>query len=116
MLALRGGGLFIGLNARHSPQRRHFSFWHEVGHYLLHTDAPRAGGSSVSRTCFESLPIDGVEREADCFAADLMMPREWVGRMLSEGLDLSTMARRFGVTQQALARRLDELGFYRRAA
>jgi hypothetical protein len=36
----------IGLNRRHSPERRHFSFWHEVGHYYLH----RTRASGLHRT------------------------------------------------------------------
>ena len=36
MLLVRDGQATIGLNSRHTPARRHFTFWHEVGHYVLH--------------------------------------------------------------------------------
>ena len=107
MLVLRGGAALIGLNRRHSPVRRHFSFWHEVGHYVLHRDSwqlCRLPATGVRGTHAER------EREADTFAASLLMPEDWVRESRSELRDLSALARRFGVSSQAMARRLEELG------
>lgn len=36
VLLLREQRAVTGLNGRYSRERRHFTFWHEVGHYLRH--------------------------------------------------------------------------------
>jgi Zn-dependent peptidase ImmA (M78 family) len=98
----------IGLNRRHSPGRRHFSFWHEVGHYVLHRRAalhgPLACLQAKGETAFPSM-----EREADRFAASVLMPEDWVRRAHAEGGSPERLAKQFAVTRQAMTRRLAEL-------
>ena len=96
MLAIRQGRAHIGLNRSHPYGRRHFTFWHEIGHWLLHAGA--GCGADEAR-----------EAEANAFAAQVLMPREWVLRLRGEGLDARSLARAFGVTLAALERRLWEL-------
>lgn len=51
------------------------------------------------------------EQAADYFAACLLMPRAWVKRAWSEGLQrLSELSQLFEVSPPAMARRLDHLG------
>lgn len=109
MLVLREGQALIGLNRRHSVERRHFSFWHEVGHLVLHRDPLR----STPTLC----PLLGpgasgeakLEREADAFATSMLMPAEWVRDSHAELGNLFALARRFAVSPRAMARRLREL-------
>ena len=105
LLAIRGESAFIGLNKWHSHARRHFSFWHEVGHYVMHR-----GRSQV--TCWDTpWSRDAArEREANAFAAAITMPANWLASGLDESPDLDDLARRFKVSRQALALRLEELG------
>ncbi len=107
MLLLQGGRAVIGLNRRHSPERRHFSFWHEVGHYLLH----RASGSrTLCSLSTQGASSHHAERAADRFAVDVLMPRDWVTRLHPGASTVHDLARRFGVTTWAMSRRLGELG------
>lgn len=108
VLVLRDGRVLIGLNRRHSAGRRHFSFWHEVGHYVLH----RGGRPDGSAIACGSLPSDSphAEREADAFATEVLMPEAWVRNSRREARDVAAMARRLRVSPQAMARRLRELG------
>ena len=93
----------IGVNKNHTWGRRHFTLWHEFYHYLMHGDAWhfQCGASEHRRR----------ERECDVFAANVLMPEEWVAGLL--GQPRWVMARNLGVSVQALSLRLDELGLRR---
>ena len=97
----------IGLNGRHIAARRHFTFWHEVGHYLLHARMGWRG-----RPCAVGLGGAGpaLEIEADAFAAQVLMPGPWIVRARTEAPDLLTLAELFMVSSTAMERRLRELG------
>lgn len=107
VLVLREGRVVIGLNERHSPASRHFSFWHEVGHYVLHGEAARPG---IPCALGPLNSPDACEQEANTFAVNVLMPRQWVAASAGETRDVATLARRFGVSRWAMARRLRELG------
>ncbi len=92
----------IGVNRNDSRGRRHFTLWHEFYHYLAHGEERHflcRPGERRRR-----------ERECDIFAAHVLMPEEWVAQ-IREPLWLAAL--RFGVSQQALSLRLDELGLGR---
>ncbi len=110
MLLLRSDVAVIGLNRRHSAGRRHFSFWHEVGHYLMHR--PELGGRPLACPYEWTAGAHArrMEREANAFAASVLMPSEWVRSALAERRGLADLARWFRVTPMALGRRLVELG------
>ena len=108
VLVLRAGRVLIGLNRSHSPVRRHFSFWHEVGHYLLHRGSWQVCQAGDGRP--KENGAVSPEREADAFATSLLMPDDWVRACSAEMRELSALARRFGVSPRAMARRLQELG------
>ena len=109
LLLVRARIVVVGLNRRHSAARRHFSFWHEVGHYLMH-HRTRANPPLPCRAS-PSKPLPAYEREANAFAACVTMPREWVERLFGTEPGLDALARRFHVSPQAMARRLRELGY-----
>ena len=106
VLLVKSKRAFIGLNRHHSSPRRHFSFWHEVGHYLLH--APRGLMRCASAPAWGRFHT--LEREANLFASRLTMPEDWVLRLLPESATLTALARRFHVTPSAMERRLREVG------
>lgn len=84
--------LFV-LNAHAPGDRFRFSLAHELGHIVMH---PEPGTTAVQ------------ERQADEFAAELLMPATDVGGEFGRGLTLErllALKHRWGVSMAALARR-----------
>jgi len=89
-----------------SERRRRFTIAHEIGHFVLHPGrlAPERGGA-VNEAWQEQ------EREADQFAAELLMPEDLVREAVVEhGDDASRLADRFDVSRQAMQTRMRRLG------
>jgi Zn-dependent peptidase ImmA (M78 family) len=98
----------IYLNAAESPQRRRFTLAHEVGHWVCQVLAGHA--APVYCRAVDLLPEAdrALEREANVFAAELLMPEQevrasWAGSILE-------CAKRFGVSEEAIEWRLYNLG------
>jgi Zn-dependent peptidase ImmA (M78 family) len=95
-----------------SPRAR-FSFAHELGHYFLdwHRCALERGAPSHgSQSDFESAIL--VEREADLFAANLLLPREDVRRAAGKHVgadEILRLADAFGTSLSATAIRCAHL-------
>jgi Zn-dependent peptidase ImmA (M78 family) len=116
------GQTVIGVNTHHAPVRQNFTAAHELGHMLLHDQEKLHIDHSFFvrlRDDVSSLGTDDDEREANLFAASLLMPRrfleedlraeQWVN-LLDDDL-LSGLARKYGVSTQALVNRLKNLGY-----
>lgn len=98
------GGWLIISNSGATPGRRRFTVAHEVGHYLLHRHRIPATGiyckeDDVSRRGGSVL----IEKEADTFAAALLMPSHDLRRQIDPknkpSLDeLGALAERYGVS------------------
>jgi Zn-dependent peptidase ImmA (M78 family) len=117
----------IGVNLRHHPNRRKFTIAHELGHYLLHEAATvhldeRKPGYIVQRRDGKSSTGEDVfEREANLFAAELLMPAKALARDLRDGAFdvleeddeafMKSLADKYGVSFQALTIRLGYLGY-----
>lgn len=96
----------IVLNGAEPQVRQRFSLAHEFKHVL---DSPFIG--------FLYPDIEGMsrhergERVADYFAGCLLMPKLWVNRAWTSGVQqLPALARRFGVSQAAMQVRLLQIG------
>jgi len=82
-LLLRERGLIV-LNGDQPPQRQRFSLAHELGHFALHHHLLKGQLQSIDI----DHPPDGLdahgdkvlEREADIFASELLIPREFLLR------------------------------------
>lgn len=99
--AALGGRPIIVLSRKGNPMRQRFSVAHELGHLLLHPE-PAPGDSRH-------------EREANVFAAELLMPGdEIIDRLPSpvDITDLKEIADGYGVSVAALAYRGKDLGVY----
>lgn len=112
----------IGVNSNHALNRRRFTVAHEIGHFLLHAAsefhvdgtfaAYRRDGRSAEGT-------DWVEVEANAFAAELLMPHTFLVEDLEnvQAIDLEDesevagLAKRYGVSQQAMTFRLANLDY-----
>lgn len=112
----------IGVNATHHPNRQHFTVAHELGHFLLHDfdDVHVDRQFKVwLRNEESSQGVDVEEKEANLFAAELLMPASFLKEDVKEigvvDLDderaVAKLARRYGVSTQAMTFRLAYLGY-----
>ncbi len=100
---------YVFLNAREAREsagRRRFTLAHEIGHWVCQCDEGR-GAAPEPILCREAdLSAGGggpLEREANNFAASLLMPEEQVRSMAAEGVGATDAAERFGVSDIAMA-------------
>ncbi len=125
-LLRRGRDCIVGVNADDSPARQRFTIAHELGHFLLNPSRP--DGFHVDRV-FEvkfrdtksAKGTDPDERDANAFAAEILMPRHFLAQDIEaagevdwvEDEFLSRLARKYRVSNQALLIRLAHLGYVR---
>jgi Zn-dependent peptidase ImmA (M78 family) len=111
----------VGVNSTHHANRQRFTIGHELGHYLLHDlegihvdrrfEVKLRNGKSGEET-------DDQEKEANLFAAELLMPERILKADLAmiEQLDLEDeaslvrLSERYAVSVQALSFRVANLG------
>lgn len=89
---------FLGVFPTASPERQRFSVAHELGHLVMHHS--------------HRLDLRNVEREADQFAAELLMPALAMRREIRTPVTLTELVplrARWGVSLSALVRRAHEL-------
>jgi predicted transcriptional regulator len=101
-----GDGHAIVVRGASNERRRRFTIAHEIGHFVLHPGrlAPERGGL-VNQAWKQQ------EREADQFAAELLMPEPLVREAVVElGADPGRLADRFDVSRKAMQVRLSGLG------
>ena len=113
MLIRKDGHALIGVSSSESSVRQRFTIAHELGHYFLHPNKDafvdfRDNKNGIART--------PREREANMFAAALLMPRAVLLRdfkaMARNGFsddDLPVLAKRFSVSEDAMRFRLINL-------
>jgi Zn-dependent peptidase ImmA (M78 family) len=102
----QNGRWVIILNAAEPLVRQRFSLAHEFKHVIDHRYRDEL---YIDRP---GLPARAqAEQAADYFAACLLMPKRWLYRAWSAGHQrVSELSRLFGVSPQAMARRLEHLG------
>lgn len=120
----RANKAIIGVNGAHVLTRQRFTVAHELGHFLLHAGEPvhidRANTAFRvnHRDARSSMGVDDSEREANLFAAELLMPAQFLERDLrNKNFDLldddavRVLASQYQVSAQALTFRLANLGY-----
>lgn len=126
-LFLGGERPMIGVNTSQSIVRQRFTIAHEFGHYLLHGFTPSEvhvdhGFKVMLRDGRSSEGTDEAEREANLFAAELLMPEDMLHTALQSMSHLSIddvqvdelldkLARQYNVSKQAMMFRLANLGY-----
>jgi Zn-dependent peptidase ImmA (M78 family) len=122
----KAGQAVVAVNALHHPNRQRFTIAHELGHIVMHRDHIadqvhvdkefRVRPDAVlRRDVLAATGTDALEIEANAFASELLMPREWLERELSGGWDIDEgekiegLARRFKVSVSAMQFRLLDL-------
>jgi len=109
----------IGINTHHPAVRQNFTTAHELAHLLLHDQEQfHIDGKFRFRLKDDVSTQNDAEREANIFAASLLMPERFLRADLldEEFVDLdddslSELARTYGVSTQALVIRLKNLGY-----
>lgn len=98
----------IEFNGYDSFTRQRFTIAHELGHYVLrHGTSPRDYPTSFTRGT-----TDPREREANQFAAEILMPVDTVHHVVMRGYasTIDEIADLFGVSTLAMGYRLDNIG------
>jgi Zn-dependent peptidase ImmA (M78 family) len=99
----------ITVNADHSETRQRFTIAHEIAHFVLHRDL--IGDGIVDNGLYRSLQPDRIERQANRYAATLLMPRSLVQQAWQKGVqDEFALAEHFGVSPAVAKIRMVELG------
>jgi Zn-dependent peptidase ImmA (M78 family) len=117
----------IGVNTHHNPNRQRFTIAHELGHYFLHDyegvhfDSKTTGLRMYLRNEKSTTGTDLEEREANLFAAELLMPEDLLKEDLADIKEIylidendetiKNLAKRYGVSVRALTYRLSNLGY-----
>lgn len=120
VLVLNDNQTTIGVNQGHPDVRRRFTIAHELGHFVLHKDQ---GKMFMDKILFRKSSNDysekqeQLEKEANNFAANILMPEKIVKKLFSESIkdfyddsSIQNLAERFGVSASAMTYRLINLG------
>jgi len=101
-----------------TPTRRHrFTIAHEVGHWICHARANESAAATYCRSQDLAQDADrALEREANVFGAELLMPETAVHEAWFALADVSEVANRFGVSALAAQWRLYSFDLERRPA
>jgi Zn-dependent peptidase ImmA (M78 family) len=103
----------IVVNARRIRESQRFACAHEIDHYLRGTGGVRLCADHADIRLDD--PLD--ELVADRFAAELLMPSQWLWHYLRDwGCNRWQLRELFEVSDTAMTRRLRELGWMRWAA
>jgi Zn-dependent peptidase ImmA (M78 family) len=93
-------------NGSASPERRRFTVAHELGHFILHRNTQSRFNCDKESVYSGHETMRLIEREADDFAGNLLMPgdrlREWISNQHIDLHVLGVIARRFKVSFEAL--------------
>lgn len=121
----KNGRIVIGVNKSHHPNRQRFTIAHELGHFLLHEgetvhfDGQRGAFTVNLRNSESAKGESDWEREANLFAAEVLMPAKFLAQdlrgkdldLLGEDDFLGKLAAKYEVSIQALTFRLANLGY-----
>lgn len=120
-LLRQSGQVIIGVNTLHHPNRQRFTIAHELGHFVLHQhDEVHIDRAVVKlRDRASSKGEDPEEVEANGFAAELLMPEEFISEDLArltftdllDDRGMQQLAKRYQVSVQAMTNRLVSLGY-----
>ncbi|MEG0334582.1 MAG: ImmA/IrrE family metallo-endopeptidase [Akkermansia sp.] len=96
-------------NQGQSYARSRFTIAHELAHFCLHRGNRDNFEDDVF---FRTESADWMEKEANRFAGELLMPKDEFKRAVDEGVtDIDKLAERFAVSTYAVRVRAKELGY-----
>ncbi|MCB4767831.1 ImmA/IrrE family metallo-endopeptidase [Ancylobacter sp. Lp-2] len=103
-----GDSYTVSINGRHSSTRQRFTLAHEIAHFVLHRSL--IGDGIVDDAMYRSDRSDDIERQANSYAATILMPAPLVRAAFSAGTkDYAGMSRLFDVSSEVARIRMREL-------
>lgn len=110
ILAEEKGSWYIFINDADSFTRQRFSIAHELGHFLIHKGKQFVDEFSAGETFYRDGSDGNEEREANFFAACLLMPAKQLEEIWPDCKDPRDAAKRFKVSEVSMTYRLKNLG------
>ena len=111
---------YIRYNSHDMPVRQRFTIAHEIGHFLLHAKSTSLFIDKSEKVMYRNMQSSTgellKEREANAFAAALLMPRRLVQEAVSELSDeefenfVYSLSVKFKVSESAMGIRLSNMG------
>lgn len=95
---------FVRYNQRHAATRNRFTLAHELAHILL-------GHTNNEASLF--MASKDQDKEADTFAAELLMPLEFMKKAIIQYNTVSDLSQAFWVSKAAMTTRVMETGLYK---
>lgn len=98
----------IYVNKKDKPYRQAFTVAHELAHWLMHQDLLHSQTDKYAvlyRSPLGAPSEDLVEKEANAFAARLLVPKDMLKKYKNKA-DISTIANIFGVSDELIGYRL----------
>jgi len=95
----------IYTNKSEHENRQRFTIAHELSHYILHK--PLIGDGIEEDTLYRSKLSDNIEKEANQFAADILMPFRLIDKIMQDTPYIREIAEKLKVSPIALKIRLD---------
>jgi Zn-dependent peptidase ImmA (M78 family) len=95
----------ICVNERHHINRKRLTVAHELGHYFLHKDKLEGGIIDGIDILYRDGALDDIEKEANDFGANLLMPEDIFKEKLQQSETIQDMARFFYVSESAIITR-----------
>lgn len=117
LLIRKDGHALIGVNSDEATVRQRFTVAHELGHYYLHPQKDAFVDYRNNKDERKDLVTTIKERQANMFAAALLMPRKTLVKdfkNIAKGLNddevTSILSKRYEVSDDAMKFRLKNLG------
>lgn len=107
------GQYYLSVNKYHNVRRQRFTMAHELGHYILHRNRLNEIGRETI-LMREPTALTQVEREANDFASELLVPKAVLDSQINRGMNqIEDLADFFQVSVPALKYRAIRLGYLR---
>ncbi|MGR9400190.1 ImmA/IrrE family metallo-endopeptidase [Rhizobium leguminosarum] len=117
LLARKPGITIIGVNVEQPNVRQRFTIAHELGHYLLHEGLGEHADRDYRinfRDSSSSEASNVLEIEANFFAANLLMPEEFLERddaesAIEDDQGVADLAAKYDVSRHAMSLRIGKI-------
>lgn len=119
LFVIKGNNAYIRYNDTEIEARQRFTIAHELGHFILHKNSKLLFVDKSEKVMYRNFDSSTgeirKEREANAFAASLLMPKKFIllaiNNIPSYEVDtISYLAKEFKVSEQAMNFRLANLG------
>lgn len=120
LFVMKNDKYYIRYNNTESEQRQRFTIAHELGHFILHKEDKPLFVDKNEKILYRNFDSSTgeikKEREANAFAAALLMPRFLLRQVISKAPNnvddvVNYLATEFNVSEQAMSFRLSNLGY-----